>query len=65
MKMLKCIIYDEEMKLQQNRISIDLWEKILDQFVLFADKIEYDSIMGVVGFTILSPQGRQPTAKAV
>jgi hypothetical protein len=65
MKMLKCIIYDEDMKLQQNRISNQLWEKILDQFVLYADKIEYESIMGVVGFTIVSPQGRQPTSKAV
>jgi hypothetical protein len=53
------------MKLQANRISIELWGKIIDQFVLFADQMEYDSIMGVVGFTIVSPQGRQPTAKAV
>lgn len=63
--MLKCIIYDDDMKLQHNRISIQLWEQILDQFVLYADKIEYESMMGVVGFTIVSPQGRQPTAKAV
>lgn len=63
--MLKCIIYNDDMKLQTNRISNQLWEKILDQFVLYADKIEYDSIMGIVGFTIVSPQGRQPTAKAV
>lgn len=41
MKMLKCIIYDDEMKLQQKRISLELWEKIVDQFVLFADRIEY------------------------
>jgi hypothetical protein len=38
---------------------------VIDQFAIDVDRVEYGYIMGVVGYTIVSPQGRATDAKAV
>lgn len=38
---------------------------MIDQFAIDVDRVEYGYIMGVVGYTIVSPQGRATDAKAV
>ena len=38
---------------------------MIDQFAIDVDRVEYGYIMGVVGYTIISPQGRATDAKAV
>lgn len=65
MKMLKYTIYDENDKLKQDNLSNKLWEKIINQFIFDLEKIDYASIMGVIGFTILSPQGKKAEPKTV
>lgn len=65
MKMLKHTIYDENNKLKQDRLSAGHWEKIIDQFIFDADRVDYSSIMGVIGFAVLSPQGQKADQKVI
>ena len=65
MKMLKYTIYDEKNQIKQDKLPIELWDKVIEQFSFDLDRIEYDSIMGVVGFLIVSPQGQKIDQKVI
>lgn len=63
--MLKYTIYDEKNQIKQDKLPIELWDKVIEQFSFDLDRIEYDSIMGVVGFLIVSPQGQKIDQKVI
>lgn len=65
MKILKFILNDEQDKMRSNVLSKVVWGQIIDQFYLDIERIEYSYIMGVVGYTIVSPQGTATEPKAV
>ena len=59
------VLWDENNKLEQSKLSDDMWSRIIDQFLFDIDRIEYSSIMGVVGFTVISPQGQRVDPRTV
>ena len=63
--MLKCILTGPEGQLQTGVIDEGVWMQAIDQFLMDADRVEYGYIMGVVGYTIISPQGKAADQKAV
>jgi hypothetical protein len=65
MKMLKFLLSDEHGQVQSSTLPTSVWAQIIDQFHIDINKIEYPYIMGVVGYTIISPQGRATQGKAV
>ena len=65
MKMLTYCIYDEQGKVKQDKLTKSLWDRVLKQFDFDADRIEYASIMGVVSFAVVSPQGQQAEQRTI
>jgi hypothetical protein len=65
MKMLKFILSDQNDQVQPNALEKEIWAQVIDQFLIDLERVEYPYIMGVVGYTIISPQGRATEAKAV
>jgi hypothetical protein len=51
--------------MQTQVLTAEQWSKIINQFHIDQDKIEYPYIMAVVGFTVVSPQGKKAEQKAV
>jgi hypothetical protein len=58
MKMLKFLLSDPQNQIRANVLEKDVWGKIIDQFSIDIERIEYPYIMGVVGYAIISPQGQ-------
>lgn len=57
MKILKFVLSDAQDKMRPDVLGKEVWAQIIDQFCLDIDRIEYSYIMGVIGYTIVSPQG--------
>lgn len=64
-KILKFVLTDHTGQAQPDTLSKEIWGQIIDQFHIDVERVEYAYIMGVVGYTIVSPQGRATNPKAV
>jgi len=65
MKMLKYITRDKNSNLKTDKLTVEHWDKIIDQFAFDAERVDYTSIMGVVGYAIMSPQGQKTNPKVI